>query len=482
MSEKEKYQQKNKMSVQQLIDHSGRIPPQAIDVEEAVLGALMLERDAFINNPVIPEWFYKEDHQKIVSCIAELVSESTPVDLLQVTMKLRNKGLLDEVGGPLMITKLTDRVATAAHIEYHIQIIKEKFARREMIRVANELMQKSYDESIDIDDIFSHAQNELSAVMSFDSEDSSKTYADATDEVIESLTSQVEPGIKTGLSKLDKFSGGAQPGDLVIIAAESSQGKTSLALSMIRNMSNDKEPVAVYSLEMTSKQLVIRMTAQETGINAKNLLYNRISNDERSYVIPELKKRKDLPIYFDESSNNNVNKICTSLRKLKIKRNIKVALVDYIQDMEGSETEAGLGEIGRKLKNIAKELDICVIALSQLANDKANPAPTVGRLRGSGQLREKADVIMLIYRPEYYGKSYSGHFENYPIEGTAQITIAKGRNIGVASFMLNFNKSTTNFYDYDYHESVDDRTGLEINPSAGITPQDDEPKQNDLPF
>lgn len=263
------YQQKQKKTIEQINFQYGKIPPQAIDVEEAVLGALMLERDAFINNPVIPEWFYKEEHKKIVTCIAELVSESIPIDLLQVTMKLKNKGLLEEVGGPMYITQLTDKVATAAHIEYHIQIIKEKFARREMIRVASELMQKSYDESIDIDDIFAHAQNEFSAVMSFDSEDSSKTYADATDEVIESITSQVEPGIKTGISKYDKFTAGIQASDLVIIAGESSQGKTSYALSKIRHMAKNNIPIAVYSLEMTSKQLVVRITAQETGINAK---------------------------------------------------------------------------------------------------------------------------------------------------------------------------------------------------------------------
>lgn len=477
---KKEYQQRQqKKTIDQINAEYSKIPPQAIDVEEAVLGALMLERDAFVNNPVKQEWFYKEEHQKIVSCIAELVSESIPIDLLQVTMKLKNKGLLEEVGGPMYITQLTDKVATAAHIEYHIQIIKEKFARREMIRVASELMQKSYDESIDIDEIFAYAQNEFSAVMSFDSEDSSITYKEATDEVIQSLTSKVEPGIKTGFSKLDRFSGGAQTSDLIIIAAESSQGKTSLALSMVRNMAKNGVPIAAYSLEMTSKQLVVRITAQETGISAKDLLYNRISDTERSFVIPELKRMQNMPIYFDETSNNNINKICTSLRKLKIKYGIKVALVDYIQDMEGSETEAGIGEIGRKLKNIAKELDICVIALSQLANDKNNPAPNIARLRGSGQLREKADVVLLIYRPEYYGKSYTGHFEDYSTEGTAQITIAKGRNIGVASFLLNFNKNTTNFYDFIKHGELED--AVPINPNAGLEPQP-EPEEDDLPF
>lgn len=480
MNEKVKYQQNRQKSIDEINAQYGKLPPQAVDVEEAVLGALMLERDAFINNPVKTEWFYKQEHQKIIGCIAELVSESTPIDLLQVTRKLMNNNLLDEVGGPMFITQLTSRVASAAHIEFHIQIIKEKFARREMIRVASELMQKSYDESIDIDDIFSHAQNEFSAVMSFDSEDSSITYKQAAEEVIQSITSKIEPGIKTGLSKFDSFSGGVQTSDLILIAAESSQGKTSLALSMIRNMSKNNEPIAVYSTEMTSKQLVVRITAQETGINSKNLLYNRISNDERSYVLSEIRRMQNLPVYFDETSNNNVNKICTSLRKLKIKHNIKIALVDYLQDLEGSDTESGLGEIGRKLKNIAKELDINIIALSQLANDKTNPFPTVGRLRGSGQLREKADVVMLIYRPEYYGKSYHGTFENYPTEGTAQVIIAKGRNIGVATFMLNFNKNTTNFY--DYLEPGKDDSFIAISTNSGLTPQNDEPEQNDLPF
>ena len=472
--------QQSKMTIEQINAQYGKIPPQAIDVEEAVLGALMLERDAFVNNPCKPEWFYKEEHQKIVSCISELVYESIPVDLLQVTMKLKDKGILDEVGGPMKITELTSRVATAAHIEFHIRIIKEKFARREMIRMASDLMQKSYDEAIDIDDIFGFAQNEMSAVMSFDSEDSSITYKEATDEVIESLVSKVEPGIKTGFTKLDKFSGGVQTSDLIIIAAESSQGKTSLALAMIRNMAKNGIPVAAYSLEMTSRQLVVRITAQETGLSAKDLLYNRISDNERSFVIPELKRMQNLPIYFDETSNNNINKICTSLRKLKIKYGIKVALVDYIQDMEGSETEAGIGEIGRKLKNIAKELDICVIALSQLANDKNNPAPNIARLRGSGQLREKADVVLLIYRPEYYGKSYTGHFEHYPTEGTAQITVAKGRNIGVGSFLLFFNKNTTNFYDYIKQGDVEEI--MPVNPNGGIQPFNDGSDENDIPF
>jgi len=440
----------------------GKIPPQAIDVEESVIGAFMLERDAFINNQVKPEWFYKEEHQKIISCIAELVSESIPIDLIQVTRKLMNKNLLELVGGPMMITQLTSKVASAAHIEFHIQIIKEKYIRREMIRLSSELMNKSYDETIDIEDIFSSLQSELGNVMSF-GDDKSCSYQEASKELVDSLNSTVTTGIKSGFSKFDKFSGGYQKSDLVIIAGETSQGKTSLAVTSLRHCATNKIPCAVFSLEMTQRQLVARMTAQETGISSKRIMYNDLTAKEKNDVFNMIEYRKYFPIYFDESSVNDVDKICTSIRKLKIKFNIEIALVDYIQDIKGADTESGVAEIGRKLKNIAKELDITVIAISQLSRDKANPEPTISRLRGSGQLEEKADVIMMVYRPEYYGRTYSDPHEEITTIGTGQVKIVKGRNIGLGSFILNFNKDTTNFYDYEVNISTNESEPINSN-------------------
>lgn len=429
----------------------GQLPPQAIDAEKAVLGAMILEQDCFINNPVRKEWFYKEEHQKIVWCIEQLVNDSIPIDLLQVTKKLKDKGQLDEVGGPVYITKLTSLVSSAAHVEFHIRIIQQAYARRELIRITHRINQMSYDESTDIDDIFSILQSEISGVMSF-GEDSSSSYRDATAELMESLNSTVEPGIKTGLSKFDKFSGGFHDSDLIIIAGETSQGKTSLALSAIRHCVNTGSVAAIFSLEMTQKQLVARMTAQATGISAKKILYNNLTTEEKQEVIAHLEATQDLPVYFDENSNNDVDKICTSIRKLRIKHKIGLVMVDFFQDMKGADTEAGVAEIGRKLKNIAKEINIPVIGISQLARDKNNPEPTISRLRGSGQLEEKADVVLLIYRPEYYGKYYGEPYENVSPEGTALVKIGKGRNIGIGSFILNFNKETTNFYDYNVPE------------------------------
>jgi len=429
----------------------GKLPPQAIETEEAVIGAMMLEADCFINNPVKKEWFYKEDHQKIIGCIEELVKDSIPIDLMQVTKKLHDKGQLEEVGGATSITQLTRRVASASHVEFHIRIIQQEYARRELIRITSRINQMSYDSATDIDDIFTVLQFEISNIMSF-GEDTSSTYKQATDEVIAIINSEIVPGVKTGFQKFDKFSGGLHDSDLVIVAGETSQGKTSLALAILKHCVKHGTAAAVYSLEMPQKQLVARITAQDTGIGAKKIMYNNLSKEEKTIVMEQLLKQQNLPVYFDETSTNDVDRICTSIRKMKIKHNIGLVMVDFIQDMKGADTEAGIADIGRKLKNIAKELNIPIIAISQLARDKSNPEPTISRLRGSGQLEEKADVILLLYRPEVYGRDYSEPHEEVPALGTAQVKIAKGRNIGIGSFILNFNKNTTNFWDYEVPE------------------------------
>lgn len=432
--------------IEQIKIQYGKVPPQAIEVEEAVIGAMILESDCYINNPVKPEWFYKEQHQKIISCIKLIVESGNKVDLVQVTKKLKDINQLEEVGGLPVIMGLTRRVASAAHIEQHIRIIQQEFARREIIRFSTEIQNQCYDGSIDLDDIFSKIQHDMSNVMSL-GDDASVTYKQATENLLIQLTENVETGIKTGIAKYDNFTGGLHLGDLVIIAAETSQGKTSLALTVFKNCALRNYKAAIFSLEMTKEQLVSRITAQQTGISAKLIMYNKLNEYEKQTVINELHILQNLPIYFDESTTNDIDKICTSIRKFKIKYDIELVLVDYIQDMKGANDETGIAEIGRKLKNIAKELNIAVIAISQLSRDKANPEPNRARLRGSGQLEEKADIIMLLYRPEEYNKTYSDPHEMVETLNTAQIKIAKGRNTGTGSFIVGFNKETTNFYD-----------------------------------
>nr|WP_319510182.1 DnaB-like helicase C-terminal domain-containing protein [uncultured Draconibacterium sp.] len=449
-----------------------KVPPNAIEVEEVVLGAMILEPDCYINNPVKKVWFYKEEHQIIISCISELVSKSIRPDMVQVTTRLRDQEQLDKIGGPGFITKLTNQVASSANIEHHIRIIRDKYSEREMLRFSHEVINKLNNPTIDIEDVYSFMQDELSKVMSYDSSDSSSSFADAAMELIKDLQSGIEPGIKTGFAKYDSFTGGFHNSDLIIIAGETSQGKTSLATSALRNIVNSGIPAAVFSTEMTKKQIVARMIAQETGIGAKQILYNRLSSERREYVIQELINTKN-QIYFDDQSNNDVDKICTSIRKLKIKRNIGIVLVDFIQDLKGADTETGVAEIGRKLKNIAKELDIPVIAISQLSRDRNNPKPSMSRLRGSGQLEEKADIIMLLWRPEYYNMNFPEPFTGESTKDTAQIIIGKGRNVGIGSFLLKFNKETTGFYDH----APEYENELSRNPNERI-----ESNQGDCPY
>ena len=432
--------------IEQINAQYGKLPPQAIEIEQAVIGAMMLESDCFINNPVKPEWFYKEEHQKIINCIKLIVESGNKVDLVQVTKKLIDLSQLEEIGGPKYIMQLTRRVASAVHIEQHIRIIQQEFARREIIRFSTEIQNQCYDGSIDLDDIFTKIQHDMSKVMSF-GDDASVTYKQATENLLIQLTAKVETGIKTGIYKYDNFTGGLHLGDLVIIAAETSQGKTSLALTIFKNCALKGFKAAIFSLEMTKEQLVSRVTAQRTGISAKGIMYNKLNDYEKQTVVNELNILKELPIYFDESTTNDIDKICTSIRKFKIKYDIELVLVDYIQDMKGANDESGIAEIGRKLKNIAKELNIAIVAISQLSRDKLNPEPNRARLRGSGQLEEKADIVMLLYRPEEYNKTYSEPHEMVETINTAQIKIAKGRNVGTGSFIVGFNKETTNFYD-----------------------------------
>jgi len=356
---------------------------------------------------------------------------------------------LDEIGGPLYITQLTNRVASSAHIEHHIRIIQQKFAQRELIKISLKVQNKAYDDSLDIDDTFGFIQSEYSKVMGF-GEDSSSTFKQASENLIQSLTSKVEMGIKTGLHLYDKHTGGLHTSDLTIIAGETSQGKTSLALTIFKNcVLNGSSRAAIFSLEMTKEQLVSRIISQRTGIAANKIMYNKLMESEKYIVISEIESLKHIPIYFDESTTNNIDKICTSIRKLKLKNDINLVLVDYIQDMKGANDEAGVADIGRKLKNIAKELDISVIAVSQLSRDKSNPEPTRTRLRGSGQLEEKADIVLLLYRAEEYDRQYSEPHEMITTINTAQVKIAKGRNVGTGSFIVGFNKGTTNFYDFN---------------------------------
>lgn len=456
----------------------GKIPPQATELEKAVLGALMLERDAYysINEFLNVDSFYLECNQIIFSTIESLIQAGKPIDLLMVTQALKAAGNLDKLGGPMYITELTANVATAAHIEHHARIIAQAATARQLIRICSQRMTQAYDESIDIDETLSALQNDLIGL--FDTGKNSEfTISDAIVEISKRIDLNQRntglSGIGTGLYKLDQFTGGLQKSDLVIIAGESSQGKTSLALTMLKNaILKFGAKAAVYSLEMSKSQLVARIIAQETNISAKKILNQFLSKAEINQIAETAKRLKSLPVYFDESSSSTIDQICSSIRKLKIKHEINLVVVDYLQlvssGMKNRTEESQLADIARRLKNIAKELNISVIALSQLSRgDRSAPKPSANRLRGSGQILEAADIVLTVWRPDTYNiYEFDEPHNGIQTAGLAEIKIDKGRNIGTGSFLLKFAPETTGFYDWS--PRVEGKAPKSYNPNQFI--------------
>ncbi|RKD90052.1 replicative DNA helicase [Mangrovibacterium diazotrophicum] len=451
---------KPRSTIEEINEVFGKIPPQAVEVEEAVLGALMLEQDAYISIAEIIDTrsFYKLQHQQIFEIIKSLSQSNKPIDLLMVTQELRNRGLLDEIGGPLVITKLTSKVVSAAHIEFHARIIAQKFIQREMIRISSEIQIKAYDDTLDVDDLVNETVSEL-VVIQETGKSNETTISEGVDGLEKRITwNQANTGLSgigTGFYKFDKFSGGLQKTDLLVIAGESSQGKTSLALTITKNaVMNYKARAAIYSLEMDKIQLVARLVAQETGISSKRILTQKLSPSEINRVSITTRIIKTLPVFFDESSTSSIDQICTSMRRLKMKYGINLAVVDYLQlvgsGLKNKSDEAQIAEIARRLKNAAKDLGISVIAISQLSRTtNGNHRPTKSRLRGSGQIEEAADVVMTVWRPETYEiNEFDEPHKGILTFGLAECLIEKGRNIGTGSFLLKFNKETTSFYDY----------------------------------
>ncbi len=458
-------------------DINGKLPPQAVEVEEAVLGSLMLERDAFyqISDILNAQSFYLDKHQTIFAAIHNLINQGKPIDLILVTQELVAAGKLEDIGGPLYITQLTSKVASAAHIEHHARIIVQKAIARELIRITTTAGVMAYDESIDIEETQSKLQNDLIGLLETGNNRESNI-SDALTEIKDRINWNQRnsglSGIGTGLFNYDQFTGGLQKTDLIIIAGESSQGKTSLALTMLKNaVMRHKARAAVYSLEMSKSQLVARILSQETDISAKKILNKTLANAEINEIIKVSESLNSLPVFFDESSSSNIDQICNSIRKLKLKHEINLVVVDYLQlvgsNLKNRTDESQIADITRRLKNVAKELNISVIALSQLSRDRLHPKPTKNRLRGSGQIEEAADIVVLIWRPEDYEMDTFGEpYKGVKTAGLAEVIIAKGRNIGTASFLLKFNPETTGFYDY----SPRIEAAIGYNPNAYLEP------------
>lgn len=455
----------------------GKVPPQAVDLEEAVLGALMLEKDAIINvgDLLKPESFYKEAHQKIYKAIVSLSQEEQPVDILTVTEALKKQGDLDMVGGAVYIAQLTNRVASASHIDFHAKIIAQKYIQRELIRVTSDIQSQAFDDSTDVADLLDKAQQEVFDIAEGNIKKESAHIRPIADEVINQILEAGKrpdglSGVPSGFTALDRITSGWQKSDLIIIAARPSMGKTAFVLSMTRNMAvTHKAPIAVFSLEMGGDQLVKRMISSETELGSEKLRNGRLEPYEWEQLHTKIKDLIEAPIYVDDTPGLSIYELRAKCRRLKAKHDIGCVIIDYLQlmtagsDMRGNrEQEVSL--ISRQLKIIAKELNIPVIALSQLnrgVEQRTGDAkkPMLSDLRESGAIEQDADMVLFIHRPERYGIEFDA--DGNSLKGIADIIIAKHRNGAVGEIQLRFKNSLAQFQDLE-----DENSSFE-----GISPQ-----------
>ncbi|TKG94801.1 replicative DNA helicase [Puteibacter caeruleilacunae] len=469
MAVKRDYRSKGKPSIDDINAQYGKIPPQAVDVEEAVLGALMLERDAYVSVGDIlkPESFYKEEHQRIFEVIRELSMKEKPVDLLMVTQELRNRELLDAVGGPLYITQLTSRVASAAHIEFHARIIAQKYIQRELIKVTSEIQSRSYDDTVDVDDLINFAESSVFKV----SEGNIKKETVPIKPVLKEAVDLIEEagkkddglsGVPSGFTALDRITSGWQKTDLVIIAARPAMGKTAFVLSMARNMAVEhKQAVAVFSLEMSSIQLVNRLIAAESELGAEKIKKGKLADWEWQQLNEKIKNFDDAPVFIDDTPALSIFEFRAKCRRLKMQHGLAIVIVDYLQLMTAGGDNRGSREqevsmISRSLKAIAKELDVPILALSQLnrsVESREGKKPQLSDLRESGAIEQDADMVLFIHRPDYYGITADENGNS--LIGIAEIIIAKHRNGAVGEIPLRFKKEMAQFKDLEDMSGID---------------------------
>lgn len=451
------------MTPDQVFATQGRIPPQATDLEEVVLGALMLEKEAV--NEVIdilsPDAFYLDKHQKIFAAIKDLFGKSEPIDILTVTNELKQRGELEMVGGAYYISKLTNRVVSAANIEYHARIIMQKHIQRQLILISSEMIHDAFEETSDVFDLLDKAENNLFKISENNlrrSYDSMQTLvAEAIKEIKESKNADDKlRGVPSGYTELDRITQGWQKSDLIILAARPSMGKTAFALNLARNAAVDfHRPVAFFSLEMSSVQLVTRLISTETSLTADKLRSGDLAEYEWQQLNTKVTPLVDAPIFIDDTPQLSIFELRAKCRRLKQQHDIQMIFIDYLQLMtakgdRGLNREQEISTISRSLKSLAKELEIPVLALSQLSRSveqrPGSKKPILSDLRESGAIEQDADMVMFIYRPEYYKDSAE---DNDKPKGYSIIDIAKHRNGKLGEVELRFVGQYARFEEFE---------------------------------
>lgn len=454
-----------------VVPDMGRLQPQARELEEAVLGALMLEKDAYsiISEILKPECFYEKSHEMIYAAIVDLAASQRPVDMLTVTEQLRKRGELDQVGGPFYISQLTSKVASSAHIEYHARIIAQKYLARELISFTAMIQGKAFDETIDVEDLMQEAEGKLFEIsqrnVKKDVTQINPVIKDAMD-MLQKAANQKEglSGTRTGFDALDKITSGWQNSDLIIIAARPAMGKTAFVLSMAKNMAvNHNVPVALFSLEMSNVQLVNRLIVNVCEIPGEKIKSGRLESYEWEQLDFKIKELYDAPIYVDDTPSLSVFELRTKARRLVREHGVRCIIIDYLQLMNASGMSFGSREqevstISRSLKGLAKELNIPIIALSQLnrgvesRQGAEGKRPQLADLRESGAIEQDADMVCFIHRPEYY--KITEDERGNSLVGLAEIIIAKHRNGATGDVRLRFKGDYAKFMNIDEDVAV----------------------------
>ncbi|WP_232066501.1 replicative DNA helicase [Hymenobacter sp. BT18] len=446
---------------------AGKLPPQALELEAAVLGALMLEKDALttVIDLLKPQSFYKDGHQRIFKAILNLFDKSEPIDILTVTHELREMGELEAAGGAHYVANLTFKVNSAANIEYHARIITENSIKRELIRIASDIQRDAFEDTTDVFNLLDSTEQSLFEVSESNIRKNFDDMRSLMGKAIKELEEKKDQkdgltGVPSGFSALDRVTSGWQPSDLVIIAARPGMGKTAFVVSAMRNAAVEfKKPVAIFSLEMSSLQLVNRLISAEAELDSEKIKKGNLADYEWAQLNHKISGLSSAPIYIDDTPGLSIRELRTKCRRLKAHHDIQMIIIDYLQLMTGNSDGKGGGgnreqeiaSISRALKGIAKELNVPVLALSQLSRSVetrgGDKKPQLSDLRESGSIEQDADMVIFLYRPEYY-KITEDEMGN-PTQGTGEVIIAKHRNGSLETVQLKFIGKFTKFADLD---------------------------------
>ena len=454
----------------------GHLQPQALEIEKAVLGALMIDKDAYaiVCEILRPESFYEPRNQMVYTAIRDLSMDEKPVDMLTVADQLAKSGKLEQVGGPGYIAELSSGVATSANIEYHANIIAQKSLARQLISFASSIQTKAFDETIDVEDLMQEAEGSL---FELSQHNMKKDYT-AIDPVIAQAVKGIQDaakntdgltGVSTGYFKLDDITSGWQASDLVIIAGRPAMGKTSFALSMAKNIAADlRIPMAFFSLEMSNVQLVNRLISNACEIQGSKILNGQLQRDEWERLDKNINNLLGAPLYVDDTPGLSVFELRTKARRLVREHGIKLIMIDYLQLMNAngmrfSSRQEEVSTISRSLKGLAKELNIPILALSQLNRGVESreglegKRPQLSDLRESGAIEQDADMVLFVHRPEYYHIHQDDNGRD--LHGMAQIIIAKHRKGATGDVLLTFRGEFTRFENPE-DKNIDNRAPI----------------------